>query len=114
MIVQRIEKKEKDKFFIAKKYYTLLFNVNDINVTEREVQLVSFMAINGSISYRHVKEEFCKEFNSTSATINNMVSRLKNLGIFIKDNGKIKVNSSICLDFSKDITLQIKIVHETP
>ncbi len=112
MIVQRMKRQEKDSFSIAKKYYSLLFDVNNVNVTEREIQLVSFMAINGSISYKHVKEEFCKEFKTTTATINNMVSRLKNIGILIKDGSKVKVHPSICLDFNKDITLQITLIHE--
>ncbi len=112
MIVQRMKRQEKDSFSIAKKYYSLLFDVNNVNVTEREVQLVSFMAINGSISYKHVKEEFCKEFTTTNATINNMVSRLKNIGILIKDGSKVKVHPTILLDFNKDIVLQITLSHE--
>lgn len=112
MIVQRLKKGEKDSFSIAKKYYSLLFDVNNVNVTEREIQLVSFMAINGSISYKHVKEEFCKEFNTSNATINNMVSKLKNVGILIKDGSKVKVAPAICLDFNKDIVLQIILLHE--
>lgn len=112
MIIQRIKKEENTNFSIAQKYYSVLFSVNGINVTERETQLVSFMAINGSISYKHVKDDFCKEFKTTSATINNMVSRLKNIGILIKDGSKVKVNPSICLDFNKDVTLQITLSHE--
>jgi hypothetical protein len=107
-----MKRQEKDSFSIAKKYYSLLFDVNNVNVTEREVQLVSFMAINGSISYKHVKEEFCKEFTTTNATINNMVSRLKNIGILIKDGSKVKVHPTILLDFNKDIVLQITLSHE--
>jgi hypothetical protein len=112
MIVQRMKRQEKDSFSIAKKYYSLLFDVNNINVTEREIQLISFMAINGSISYKHVKEEFCKEFKTTNATINNMVSRLKNVGVLVKDGSKVKVHPSISLDFNKDVTLQITLLHE--
>lgn len=112
MIVQRIKKKEKDSFQIALKYYSVLFSVNGINVTEREIQLVSFIAVNGSISYKHVKEEFCKEFNTSNATINNMVSRLKHLGILIKDNTKVKLLPTISLDFNKNVVLQITLEHE--
>lgn len=112
MIVQRIKKQEKDNFQIAKKYYSVLFSVNGINVTEREIQLVSFIAVNGSISYKHVKEDFCKEFKTSSATINNIVSRLKQLGILIKEEGKVKVMPAISLDFNKNVVLQITLEHE--
>ena len=63
--------------------------------------------------YKHVKEEFCKEFNTSNATINNLVSRLKQLGILIKDDGKIKILPAIQLDFSKNIVLQITLENET-
>jgi hypothetical protein len=113
MIVQRFKRKERDKFSSVKKYYSILFSINEINVTEREIQLVSFIALNGSISYKHVKEEFCKEFNTSNATINNLVSGLKKLGILIKDDGKIKILPAIQLDFSKNIVLQITLENET-
>ena len=113
MIVQRFKRKEKDVFNTALKYYSILFSINGINVTEREIQLVSFIAVNGSISYKHVKDEFCKEFNTSNATINNLVSGLKKLGILIKDDGKVKILPTIQLDFSKNIVLQITLENET-
>jgi hypothetical protein len=51
-------------------------------------------------------------YNTTTATINNIVSKLKRMGIFIKKDGKIKVNPVIVLDFDKNITLLIKLNHE--
>jgi hypothetical protein len=58
-----------------------------------------------------VREEFCKTYNSTSPSINNIISKLKKVGIFIKENGKVKVNPIIVIDFTKDITLEIKLLH---
>lgn len=113
MLTQRLKRKEKNDFLLSKKYYSILFSVNDIKVTEREIQLVSFIAVYGSISYKHVKDDFCKEFKTSSATINNMVSRLKQLGVLVKDDNKVKVNPVINLDFTKDIVLQITLEHET-
>jgi hypothetical protein len=34
------------------------------------------------------------------------------VGIFIKENGKVKVNPIISIDFKNDLTLEIKLVHE--
>jgi hypothetical protein len=59
-----------------------------------------------------VREEFCRTYNSTSPSINNIISKLKKIGIFIKENGKVKVNPIISIDFTKDLTLEIKLVHE--
>jgi hypothetical protein len=36
---------------------------------------------------------------------------LKKIGIFVKENGKVKVNPVIVIDFKKDLMLDIKLVH---
>ena len=33
------------------------------------------------------------------------------MGILVKDGTKVKVNPVIILDFNKDITLEIKLIH---
>jgi len=111
MIVQRLKKIVDSDMEIAMKYYSILSAINNLNLTEREIQLISFTAIKGNITYANVREEFCKTYNSTSPSINNIISKLKKIGIFIKENGKVKVNPIISIDFTKDITLEIKLVH---
>ena len=112
MIVQSLKKVVQTDFQLAEKYYSVLFTINNLHLTEREIQLIAFTAIKGNITYANVREEFCKTYNSTSPTINNIVSKLKRLGIFVKENGKVKVNPKICIDFKKDLMLNIKLVHE--
>ena len=111
MIVQSLKKVVDTDIQLAEKYYSILFTINNLHLTEREIQLIAFTAIKGNITYANVREEFCKTYNSTSPTINNIISKLKRLGIFIKENGKVKVNPIIIIDFKKDITLEIKLVH---
>ena len=112
MIVQSLKKDVKTDMQLAEKYYSVLFTINNLHLTEREIQLIAFTAIKGNITYANVREEFCKTYNSTSPTINNIVSKLKRLGIFIKENGKVKINPKISIDFKKDLMLNIKLVHE--
>ena len=112
MIVQSLKKDVKTDIELAEKYYSVLFTINNLHLTEREIQLIAFTAIKGNITYANVREEFCKIYNSTSPTINNIVSKLKRLGIFIKENGKVKINPKIIIDFKKDLMLNIKLVHE--
>ena len=112
IIVQRLKKDVSTDMYLAMKYYSILSAINNLNLTEREIQLVSFTAIKGNITYANVREEFCKTYNSTSPSINNIISKLKKVGIFIKENGKVKVNPIIVIDFKKNITLEIKLVHE--
>jgi len=110
-IVQRIKKSEKESMEIAKRYYSLLSSINDLKLTEREIQLIAFTAIKGNISYSSNREEFCTLYHSSSPTINNIISRLKKLHVLIKDSGKIKVNPAILLNFENDIILQISLIH---
>ena len=112
MIVQSLKKVVDTDMQLAEKYYNILFTINNLHLTEREIQLIAFTAIKGNITYANVREEFCKTYNSTSPTINNIVSKLKRLGIFVKENSKVKVNPKICIDFKKDLMLNIKLVHE--
>lgn len=110
MILQRIKKNVKDEYELAEKYYSILSAINDLKLTEREIQLVAFTAVKGNITYANVREEFCKKHNTTSPTINNIISKLKKIKIFVKENNKVKVNPLIVVDFKKNITLQIQLL----
>ena len=111
IVVQRLKKDVNTDMELAMKYYSILSVINNLHLTEREIQLISFTAIKGNITYANVREEFCKTYNSTSPTINNIISKLKKMSIFIKENGKVKVNPIITIDFKKDLMLDIKLVH---
>jgi hypothetical protein len=111
IIVQKFLRKIEDNYAMAEKYYSVLSTINNLKLTQREVQLVAFTAIRGNISYSSIREDFCKKYNSTSPTINNIISKLKRIGVFVKDGSKIKVNPVIILNFSNDITLEIKMEH---
>ena len=112
MIVQKLKRDVSTDMELAEKYYSILSAINNLHLTEREIQLIAFTAIKGNITFANVREEFCKTYKSTSPTINNIVSKLKRLGIFTKENGKVKVNPKIIIDFKKDLMLNIKLVHE--
>lgn len=111
IVIQKLKKEVDTDLQLAEKYYSILSAINNLNLTEREIQLIAFTAIKGNITYANVREEFCKTYNSTSPSINNIISKLKKVGIFIKENGKVKVNPIIVIDFTKDLTLDIKLVH---
>jgi len=108
-IIQKLRKEERTPLAIAQRYYAILSAVNDLKLTERELQLIAFTAIKGNISYSTNREEFCKLYRSSSPTINNIISKLKKVGILIKDASKIKVNPRILLNFENDIILETKL-----
>lgn len=109
--IQKMKRVEKSPLEAAIRYYTILSAINNIKLTDREIQLVAFTAIKGNINYATNREEFCKMYNSSSPTINNMISKLRKLGILIKDNNKTKVHPVVLPNFEKDILLQIRLVN---
>jgi hypothetical protein len=114
VIVQKFLRNVSDNYIMAEKYYSMLSTINDLKLTTREVQLVAFTAIHGNISYSNIREDFCNKYNSTSPTINNIISKLKRIGVFVKDGTKIKVNPVILLPFDQNITLELTIEHLEP
>jgi DNA-binding MarR family transcriptional regulator len=110
-IIQKMKSKGPDLFSIAEKYYCILSAINNLKLTQREIQLIAFTAVKGNISYANIRKEFCEKYNSTSPTINNLISKLKKINVLVKDGTKVKVNPVIILDFNKDITLQINLTH---
>jgi hypothetical protein len=109
MTIQKLEKNLSDSFTLAQHYYSILSSLNDLGLTEREIQLIAFAAVRGSISYATVREEFCSKYNSSFPTINNIVSKLKKSKIFVKKGKYIVINPVIALDFTKPLILQITL-----
>lgn len=109
IIVQKLKKAEADVFESAQRYYSVLSAVNGLALTERELQLVAFTAVKGNISYKYVRDEFCEKYKSSAPTINNIISKLKRMGVLVKDGSKTKVNPVITLNFENDVVLEIKI-----
>ena len=110
--LQKLRSVSQDKIKKAERYYSLISSLNDLRMTERELQLVAYTAIRGNMSYATIREDFCRAYKTSSPTINNMISRLKRLDVLIKDKGKIKVNPKLLLNFEKDIILQITLKNE--
>lgn len=110
-VVQKMKRNEKDVFSVAEKYYSILSAVNNLKLTQKEIELISFTSVKGNISYSNNRKEFCERYNTTSPTVYNIVSKLKRMGIFVKDGTKVKVNPIITLPFDKPISLEINLTH---
>lgn len=108
ILLQRVSSERE----LAEKYYSILSAVNSLGLTKSEIQLVAFTAMKGNITYANVRQEFCKEYKTTSPTINNIVSKLKKQKIFLKKGKLIYINPVITLDFKNDVTLEINLKHE--
>lgn len=108
-IIQRIKRVEENTLLKAQRYYTILSAIGGTNLTKREIQLIAFTAVKGNISYADYREEFNRIHNSSFATMNNIISKLKRLNILVKDNDKIKVNPSYLLNFEAPLIIQINL-----
>lgn len=111
IILQKLKRIEIDDYLLAERYYTILSAVNGLKLTQREIQLTSYAAVRGNISYANIRKDFCEAYGTTNPSINNIISKLKRMGILVKDGTKVKVNPQILLNFENDITLEIRIVH---
>lgn len=110
MLVQKILNKSESNFQLAKKYFKIIFTLNDLHVTDSELNLITFSALNGTISTPPVRDEFIKQFNIPIVSVYNMSSKLQKLGILIKDNDKkIRLHPSINLKFNEPISLILKM-----
>ena len=110
VVIQKLRKRSKDEYGVAESYYSILSSVNGLKLTQREIQLVAFMAINRAIPYSEMKRKFCERNSGTSEqTISNMISRLKKPKVIIKEKGRLKVHPSIALSFNEGLLLQITL-----
>lgn len=111
VILQRLKKNELDDYSLAERYYSILSAVNNLKLTQREIQLIAFTAIRGNISYANIRKDFCEKYGTTNPSIYNMISKLRKMGVLVKDGTKAKVNPQILLNFENDITLELRLVH---
>ena len=109
LIVQKINIVSRDRMDKAKVYYACISSLNGLGMTEREIQLMAYMAVNGSVSNIGTRNGFCKEYDTTPAVVTNLVSSLKKKRMVIKRNKKVMIAPPIALDFSKNVKLEVTI-----
>ena len=112
IVVQSLRIDLDDEYAIAEKYYSILSALNNLGLTKREIELVAYTAIKGTISYANARAEFCERYNTTPQTINNTVCRLKKTKLLVKRSGKVRVNPLIAIDFKKNLNLVVKLMHD--
>lgn len=109
MLTQKIEKNYNDKYRVAYKYYSVLLLLNDIHLSNKEIELLSFIAVNGTISNVTARRDFQELYKTDSqATINNTVSKLKKMNLLIKRDNKIRIADKLKFDFSDGFLLKLK------
>lgn len=108
MTTIRINKKF-SKFDFAKKYYSILFTLNNIHLSIGELNLFCYCAVNGTLSTPPVRNGFIEEFGIPKNSVYNMMSRLQKRKLLVKIQGKIRINPAFYIDFNKDDKYSLQI-----
>jgi len=108
IVVQKIVKVNSD---ITQMYFRIVSAINNLQLTDRDISLLSFVANKGNISDKKLRMEFCVQNDTTMDSINNIVSKLKKMGMLVKPEKVIYLASIFKFDYTKDIQLQIDLKH---
>lgn len=111
-ILQKLEKKFTSDIQRAIKYYTILSVLNNLGLSIKQIELIAFTAIKGTITSPAARKEFIELFNSSLASLENIKGKLVKRGWLVKVDHKYRINPRVNLDFSKDIVLQINLLTE--
>jgi len=112
-IVKTIKKSFANKIKAGITWFRFIAAINDIKLTNRELELLSFINLRGTISSIQAKEEFCKIFESSPATVSNMIGPLMRKKLLVKDKSKVRINPSLKVDFSHNFVVRFFIDIET-
>jgi hypothetical protein len=110
VIVQKLRKTVDTDIEKAIKYYSILSIVNGLQLTQKQVELLAFTSVRGTITTPSARNEFVRLFRTTLSYLENVKNQLKKRGWMIEVDRKYRVNPGVALDFSKDIILQINML----
>ena len=110
VVVQKIQAEVDSDLQKAIKYYSILCAVKGIKLSRRQLELLSFIAVKGTISSPAVRKEFVDTFKSSLASLENLKGKLVRKGWLVEVDRKYRVNPRLLIDFSKDIILQINLL----
>jgi len=113
LIVQKFNKDFKSRLDKDITYYSIFSALQSLKLPRKQIQLLAYTHVRGTISSLSSKEEFVKLFGSSIDSINNMISKLYKKKLLYKvsgQHGKIKVHPSFSkIDFDKEIGMVIKL-----
>lgn len=106
---KKIRKTYGTQYQLAHNYFSVVTALNSIRLKEREMQLLVFTAIKGTISTGGAKHEFITMYGSSMGTIGNIIHSLSKYKLIVKVDRKYIVNPKINLDFSKPLLLILEL-----
>jgi hypothetical protein len=117
MIIQKLKYRPNDALQLAEYYFGIMSIVNNLELAKREIQLLAFTAVKGNIGTPLSKKEFVKEYDSSLATVGNIVSKLTKEvinvrpALLVKEKKLVVINKALALEFEKSLKLEITFEH---
>lgn len=105
-------KKHKTQLDLASRYFRLLMILGGekgIHLPPREIDLLAYTAVKGTISTKPAKDEFVSLYKSSTATLNNLISSLTEKKMLYKDKNMIRVHPSIRPRFQENKSISMLI-----
>jgi len=112
MIIQKISSQVEDSYNLAYKYFAIISTLNNLDLVQRDLQLLAYAASeNKDVS--EIKKEFVEKFSTSMATVGNIISKLYKLNVLKKHKRIVKINPALLLDFNSgsNIALGITFKH---
>jgi len=109
IVVQRLGRVFSNRVDKAITYFSILDALNSLNLTKKQIELLAYTSLRGTISSLSSKEDFVKQFGSSVDSINNMISKLYKKRLLLKGkDSKIRVHPRLNLNFDNpEIVLNI-------
>lgn len=105
--VQTITKGVDTNLALAIRYYSIFSVIHKMGLTDKQIQLLAFTAVRGTITPISARKEFAQMFSSSLPYIEKMKAKLVKLNLLTKQEGKYRVHPIIDLDFSSDLLLKL-------
>lgn len=113
VVVQKLFRNEDSPINLSIRYFSVISMLFGWELTRKEIELLAFTAVRGTITPIPARDEFMNLFGSSKNSIENIKGSLYRKNLLVKVDRKYKVNSQFAsLDFSKDLILQIDLNHK--
>lgn len=118
MILQKLKYTVEGPIQMAERYFSIMDTMNNWNLAQKEIQLLAYTSVKENIGLDSSKREFVEMYSSSLATVGNIISKLSKSvegerpALLSKEaSKKVFINKMLKIDFTKDIMLEIKILH---
>lgn len=100
MGILNIEKKYANELLCGERVVSAILALSGLHVTQRELELLTYLTIKGSVSSINHRNDFLSTYNTTENSMNNAQGALKRKGLVTKLDGKVKSTLRLPQEFS--------------